>query len=310
MTLNERMRQELSLLWNGPCPGRGEGRGRGANATFLLPALLAATLMAATACNSDARPSAQSADTTATPGQINSSASDAVENLANAAGTVERRSYAVTRDSLRGELDGVVTSETTSGDSAIVPTHDVLACSKFVRPDFPSRNNGVGNAIVWLAGVERGRANDNPLRFTLMLNDCQLVPSIAAVAVGGTILINSRDKMMSRLRFRDVGQLEKLRTTVELNDAGQVVPTSEATREPGIVEIRDDLHPWIRGYLAVSPHPYVGITDENGEFRFENVAPGTYTVVVWHERFATRTQKIVIREKVHTKVRISLNAKR
>ena len=280
------------------------------NVILKFAVMLALILMAATACNSDARRRVQSPDSTGAVDGKGGSTSLAVEDLANAARSADGNSYAVTRDTLRGELDGVVISETSSRDSTIVPTHDVLACSEFERADFPSKNNGVGNAIVWLAGVKRGRVNDIPLRFTLTLNDCQLEPSVAAVAVGGTIIVNSRDKMMSRLRFRDALAPEKLRTTVELNDAGQVVPTSDATGEPGIVEVSDDLHPWVRGYLAVSPHPYVGITDENGAFHFDNVAPGNYTLVVWHERFATRTQRVVIRDGVHTNIRVSLNGKR
>jgi hypothetical protein len=35
--------------------------------------------------------------------------------------------------------------------------------------------------------------------------------------------------------------------------------------------------------IAIAPHPYYALTDTSGAFRFDNVPPGTYTLVVWHE---------------------------
>ena len=249
------------------------------------------------ACGGDAK--TQSSTHGGAPVALNAADAQALvarrERLANAAGGPDGRNYAITANVASGTLSGVVTSSSAPPDTTVVPTHDLIACKPFTQPAYPARANGVGEAVVWLSGVSTGRADDAPRRATLMLHNCQLEPRVQRVAAGGTILVNSRDAMTSRLRFTDLGALNGLRATVLLNDAGQVVPTGDATFTPGIVAVRDDLHPWVRAYLAVTPHPFVAITEADGAFRFERVPPGSYTLVVWHERFGTHTRPVNVR---------------
>ena len=111
--------------------------------------------------------------------------------------------------------------------------------------------------------------------------------------------------MFLRLQFINVGGVSASRGTVLFNDAGQVVPTSDAAKVPGLVQIRDDLHPWVRAYLAVTPHPFVAVTAADGRFRFDGVPPGRYTMVVWHERFGTKQQRVRVDANVETRVELA-----
>lgn len=231
-----------------------------------------------------------------------------VESLAHAGGGPDMRAYTANaaRVGTTGGVTGNVTSTVKASDSTIVPTHDVLYCPRFTERTFSSRDGGIGNSIVWLAGVAAGPPDDTPRRATITLDDCQLEPRVQRIAAGGTLIVKSQDAVMSRLRFSENGVSGALRATVSFNDAGQVVPTAGAADSAGIVAIRDDLHPWVRGYLAVTPHPFVAVTDDRGAFRFEGVPAGTYTLVVWHERFGTHTESVTVRGGVETKVSVSL----
>ena len=42
-------------------------------------------------------------------------------------------------------------------------------------------------------------------------------------------------------------------------------------------------HPWMSGYILLTPHPYAAVTGEDGSFVIEQVPPGTYEIVMWHE---------------------------
>jgi hypothetical protein len=198
----------------------------------------------------------------------------------------------------------ISTAKDVVGDSAISPTHDLDVCHPFTETHLPAQDRGVGNAVVWLAGVSSGPVVDAPRRATLTLDRCQLSPRVQRMAAGGTLQVVSRDAMSSRLRFADVGDEHVMRAQVDLTDAGQVVPTSAMSEQPGLVAVRDDLHPWVRAYIAVASHPFVAVTTPDGSFRFGAVPPGRYTLVVWQEQLGVRTRAVRVTTGVETRVRV------
>jgi hypothetical protein len=223
----------------------------------------------------------------------------------NVAGGAAYRPVRDTATLQAGVLVGrISTTKDIVGDSAIIPTHDLAVCHPFTETHLPAQDRGVGNAVVWLAGVKTGPVVDAPRRATLTLDRCQLSPRVQRMAAGGTLQVASRDAMSSRLRFVDVGDEQKMRTQVDLTDAGQVVPTSAMSEQPGLVAVRDDLHPWVRAYIAVASHPFVAVTTADGAFRFGTVPPGRYTLVVWQEQLGVRTRAVRVETGVETRVRV------
>lgn len=222
--------------------------------------------------------------------------------LARAAGGEDGRTYRVQVVPTPGVVIGAIVGGTPL-DTTITPTHDLVVCRPFSQSVVPSRNGGVGNAVVWLSGVRTGPRDEASRRVRLTLDGCRLEPRVLRVAVGTTVMVNGRDAMMSRLQFTAEGEPTP-RTTVLLSDAGQVVPTTAATAAPGLVRVSDDLHPWVRAWLVVAPHPFVAVTDADGAFRFDGVAPGRYTLHVWNERLGTRAQSLRVEAAIQTRVEV------
>lgn len=216
--------------------------------------------------------------------------------------------YRPTRDTAQlhsGTIVGRVSSpKAIVGDVAVDPTHDLSVCKPFTETQVPSEKNGIGNAIVWLIGVETGPVDDSPRRVSLTLDRCRLEPRVQRVPLGSTLMVRSRDGMMSRLTFTDLARAGADVATVTLNDVGQVVPTAVVTAHAGLVEVRDALHPWVRAYLAVAPHPFVLVTDADGEFRFDGVPAGSYTMVIWQEKTGVRTRVVRVTAGVETRVAV------
>src|SRR5439155_1683672 len=55
-----------------------------------------------------------------------------------------------------------------------------------------------------------------------------------------------------------------------------------------------DVHPWMRGYLGVLPHPYFAVTGADGRFTLRGVPAGEYVLAAWHERFGTREAPLTL----------------
>lgn len=216
-------------------------------------------------------------------------------------------------DGLRYEVrviptPGVILGEVRGGtpfDTSVVPSRDSTVCRPYTETLVPSRDGGVGQAIAWLVGVPAGPRDNASRRVHLTLDGCRLSPRVQRVAAGATVLVHGNDAMMSRLQIVPLGERTS-RSTILLTDAGQVVPSDEATREPALLEVRDDLHPWVRAFIAVAPHPFVAVTDADGDFRFDGVPPGRYTLVVWHERLGTQRKTVKVEGGVQVRVRVEL----
>src|SRR5271169_3032955 len=65
-------------------------------------------------------------------------------------------------------------------------------------------------------------------------------------------------------------------------------------REEIAIPVKCNVHPWMRGYIAVFKHPYFVVTGKDGSFDLKDLPPGTYTIKAWHEKLGTQSQKITI----------------
>jgi plastocyanin len=65
-------------------------------------------------------------------------------------------------------------------------------------------------------------------------------------------------------------------------------------REEIAIPVKCNVHPWMRGYIAVFKHPFFSVTGKDGGFDLSNLPPGTYTIKAWHEKLGTSTQTVTI----------------
>jgi plastocyanin len=70
--------------------------------------------------------------------------------------------------------------------------------------------------------------------------------------------------------------------------------TVRISRPEVMVEVRCDVHPWMRAYLGVLDHPYGAVTGADGAFTLGDVPPGDYVVASWHERFGSREARVTL----------------
>jgi hypothetical protein len=143
----------------------------------------------------------------------------------------------------------------------------------------------VADAVVWLAGVRAGKAPPAGRRYELRHERCRFAPRVQAVLAGGTVNVHSLDRAVHETRFlRTAGGSAEVVAGAHTNDDAQVVPVDRLLRAPGLVEARCAVHPWSRGWLFAFDHPYFATTAADGSFTIDDVPPGRYTLVVWHER--------------------------
>lgn len=67
-------------------------------------------------------------------------------------------------------------------------------------------------------------------------------------------------------------------------NAGDEVLLKAEAAERLPVRVTSDFYPWMSANCLVVDHPYAAVTDENGEFRINNLPAGEHSFSVWHER--------------------------
>jgi hypothetical protein len=192
-------------------------------------------------------------------------------------------------------VSGVVTVDGPApAGQAVNVTSDSATCGGGADSVVAVSNGKVQQAIVWLEGVEEGKARTRERRYELVQERCRLSPRVQAVTARGTVNVLSVDPVVHRTRFvwQPTGEPVSIVSHV---DAGQVVPDEKVASRAGLIEIRCDEHEWTHGWLAVFDHPYFAVTGSDGRFELPDVPPGNYRLVTWHERSGRTTRPITVR---------------
>jgi plastocyanin len=152
-----------------------------------------------------------------------------------------------------------------------------------------SASQGIKNAVVALQGVRTGgKAPKLPSSVKMDQQACVFVPRVVVVPVGGTVEFLNSDRLLHNVRSEG-------KENPPFNRAQPHARTiSMAFKNPEILRVDCDLHSWMRGWVIVAEHPFYALTNNEGEFAFDNIAPGKYAVHVWHETLGRVSQDVTI----------------
>jgi hypothetical protein len=64
----------------------------------------------------------------------------------------------------------------------------------------------------------------------------------------------------------------------------------ERVKQPGMYQLRCDVHPWMNAYVFVAGDGYATVTGENGTYTLSDVPPGNYKLILWHEGWNTKVK--------------------
>jgi hypothetical protein len=131
---------------------------------------------------------------------------------------------------------------------------------------------------------------------------CVFVPRVVVVPVGGTVEFLNSDRLLHNVR-------SDAKENRPFNRAQPHARTIAITmKSPEILRVDCDLHSWMRGWVVVSDHRFYVVTNDAGEFIFENIPAGKYTLEVWQEILGRVSQEVIVADGVRdVTVRMSKN---
>ena len=152
--------------------------------------------------------------------------------------------------------------------------------------------NALANVVVYVSeGLGNNRTSD-PLTEPAVIEQkgCQFRAHVVGLEVGQTLLVENSDHTTHNIHPIPVNNREWNRAQT------QGLPPIEASfgREEIAIPVKCNIHPWMKGYIAVFKHPYFAVTSKDGRFVLKGLPPGTYTITAWQEKLGTLTQKVTI----------------
>jgi hypothetical protein len=146
------------------------------------------------------------------------------------------------------------------------------------------KDNGVQGTFIILEGVDSAAAPPPaPTNQSVLIDQkgCQYVPHTMIVPLKSKIEITNSDPILHNVNGR---QGENKVFNYAQARQGQKETVDVSMVKPGMITLACDAgHPWMTAHIYVTTHPYVALTDSNGEFVLKDVPPGTYTLKMWHE---------------------------
>jgi plastocyanin len=152
-----------------------------------------------------------------------------------------------------------------------------------------SSSNGIRNAVVSLQGVPaNSKAQVSPAVVKMDQKQCVFVPRVVVVPAGGTVEFLNSDRLLHNVRGGGKENPPFNRAQPHARNIAIVF------KSPEILRVDCDLHSWMRGWIVVAEHPFYAVTNEEGEFVFENVPPGKYKLQAWQETLGRANQEVTV----------------
>jgi hypothetical protein len=153
---------------------------------------------------------------------------------------------------------------------------------------------GVKNGFVWLDSDPPGK--DLPVHpdlkaikqkiVTVDQPQCAFVPHAFALREGQILTVKNSAPVAHNVGWMG-GRIKNPGGNVIVPPGGQhVINNLKADRLP--IQIKCDIHPWMRGWVRVFNHPYFAVTDEQGNFEMKSAPVGKFRMFIWHEAVGWR----------------------
>jgi plastocyanin len=151
-------------------------------------------------------------------------------------------------------------------------------------------NSGLENVVVYVSdGLTTHTFQVPQQAVTFEQKGCQYRPHVLAMQASQKLEIVNSDETTHNIHPSPANNREWNMTQPHGAPLEQTF-----AREEIAVPIKCNVHPWMKGYIAVFKHPYFSVSDKDGSFEIKDLPPGTYTITAWQEKLGTQTQKVTI----------------
>ncbi|RPJ52741.1 MAG: hypothetical protein EHM24_33880 [Acidobacteria bacterium] len=133
---------------------------------------------------------------------------------------------------------------------------------------------------------------------------CQYVPRVVVVPTTGQLDILNSDGILHNIHTHSTANPAINKAQPKFKKT-----LTEKFTKPEIIKATCDAHAWMTGWIVVTDHPFVAVTDDKGNFAIKDLPPGDYKVEIWHETLGKQVKDVSIKAKEDAKLTLELAKK-
>jgi plastocyanin len=174
-----------------------------------------------------------------------------------------------------------------SADPNCLKTHPTPATTEDV---VTGADGALENAVVYVSDGLQGQAFQPPAEpAVLEQKGCLYKPHVVALQANQKLNVVNSDSTT-----HNIHPIPNNNREWNMTQPPGVPLEQTFAREEVAIPVKCNIHPWMRGYIAVFKHPFFAVTGKDGSFELKNLPPGSYTITAWHGKLGTQSQKVTV----------------
>jgi hypothetical protein len=176
---------------------------------------------------------------------------------------------------------------------------DPDCAAKHTEPHMSERfvidaDKNVKNVFVYIKAGLEGQTFESPKRpGELDQVGCAYTPRVMGLMVGQPLRVLNSDRLLHNVHMTPQVN-DEFNKAMPARVRKMPVPGKMFSQPEVMVPFKCDVHPWMKAFVGVLPHPFFAVSEADGSFAIEDVPPGKYTLEAWHEFFADQVQEIEV----------------
>jgi plastocyanin len=152
-------------------------------------------------------------------------------------------------------------------------------------------NGTLRNAFVWVKdGLTPAHWTPPAESVKLTQSGCVYEPHVAGIMVGQTLEILNDDPVNHNVHAES-----QVNPPWNISEPPKAEHSFRKFSSPEVLfPMTCSVHPWMRAWVGVSPHPFFAVTGEDGTFTLRGLPPGTYTIEVVQEKLGKKEGAVTL----------------
>ncbi len=154
-----------------------------------------------------------------------------------------------------------------------------------------SPRGGLANAFIYLkSGLDDKRFPTPTTPVTIDQSGCWFHPRVLGIQVDQELQVINSDPVT-----HNIHPMAHINREWNHSQGAGDAPLERKFLKPEVmIRVKCNIHSWMHAFIGVVDSPYFAVSSKDGNFKIENLPPGTYTFGIWQETLGTQDVQVTI----------------